>query len=111
MKSESKTIRTGGTVEGEVFRITSFGAFLKLQDGQSALIHISQIADGFVKDISQYLKLGDIIKARVLRINAGKIDLTLKKPKVQQVRSYPDGKEFRSSVFEDKLESYLIQKG
>jgi S1 RNA binding domain protein len=102
-------MRIGEIVAGEVFKITSFGAFVKLQDGQSALIHISQVADGFVKDISQHLKLGDKVNARILKIDAGKVDLTLKQFK-QPSHSYPTGKEFRSSVFEDSLQSYLTNK-
>ncbi|MFH1868895.1 MAG: S1 RNA-binding domain-containing protein [Candidatus Omnitrophota bacterium] len=98
-------LRVGDTVEAEVFKITSFGAFVKLSDGKRALIHISQVADNFVKNINDYLKLGDVVKARILNIEADKIDLTLKKPKDETV-SYPKGKEFKST-FEDKLEGFL----
>jgi predicted RNA-binding protein with RPS1 domain len=103
-------MRIGDIVEGAVFKITSFGAFVKLFDGQNALIHISQVSDGFAKNINDYLKLGDKVSARILKIDAGKINLTLKKPKQQETYFYPNGKEFKSSVLEDSLHGYLTQK-
>ena len=102
-------MKTGDIVEAEIFKITSFGAFTKLEDGRKALIHISQIANGFVENISDHLKLGDRVTARVLKIEAGKIDLTLKPPKQQQVRSYPDNKEFRVNIFVDKLQDFALK--
>ncbi|MFC1806906.1 S1 RNA-binding domain-containing protein, partial [Candidatus Omnitrophota bacterium] len=62
-------LKVGELVEAEVFKVTSFGAFVKLTNGQRALIHISQVADSFVKNISDHLKLGDKMKARVLNID------------------------------------------
>jgi len=102
-------MKTGDIVEAEIFKITSFGAFTKLEDGRKALIHISQIANGFVENISDHLKLGDRVTARVLKAEAGKIDLTLKSPKQQQVRSYPDNKEFRVNIFADKLQDFALK--
>ena len=105
-----QAIKAGDIVEAEIFKITSFGAFVKLQDGSRALIHISQIADGFVENISDHLKLGDKVNAMVLKMEAGKIDLTLKAPKQQQQpRSYPDNKEFRINVFADKLQDFALK--
>jgi S1 RNA binding domain protein len=103
-------IKIGDIVEVEVFKLTSFGAFVKLQDGQKALIHISQIADGFVENISDHLKLGDRVSARVVKIESGRIDLTLKRPKKEQlVHSYPDNKEFKISAFADKLQDFALK--
>ncbi len=99
-------IAIGDMVDGEVFKVTNFGAFVKLEDGQRGLIHISQIADNFVKDINSHLKLGDRVKARVLNIIDNKIDLTLKKPK-EEASSRVKNRGFRSSVFEDKLKLFL----
>ena len=96
----------GDAVEAEVFKITNFGAFVKMDNGHRGFIHISQIAENYVKNISDHLKLGDRVKARVINIDGGKIDLTLKKPK-DEVASYPKGKEFKASAFEDKLKTFL----
>jgi predicted RNA-binding protein with RPS1 domain len=103
-------IKTGDIVEAEIFKITSFGAFAKLENGQKALIHISQIRNGFVENISDYLKLGDRVTARVLKIEAGRIDLTLKTSKQQQQAcSYPDNKEFKINSFADKLQDFALK--
>jgi len=99
-------IAIGDIVDAEVFKVTSFGAFVRLEDGQKGLIHISQIADSFVKDINSHLKLGDKVKARVLNMVDHKIDLTLKKPK-EEAPVVAKNKGFRSSVFEDKLNLFL----
>ena len=96
----------GDIVDAEVFKVTSFGAFVKLEDGQKGLIHISQIAESFVKDINSHLKLGDKLKARVLNIVDNKIDLTLKQPKVEVTFSVKN-KGFKSSAFEDRLNLFL----
>ena len=107
--SENNNINVGDTVEVEVFKVTSFGAFVKLPAGQRGLIHISQVADNFVKNISDHLKLGDKIQARITNIDGNKIDLTLKKPKQEKKDNtpYPKAKEFRVNTFEDKLQSFL----
>ena len=102
-------ITIGELVKAEVFKITSFGAFVKFGENQKGFIHISQLSESFVKDINRYLKLGDTVKARVLNINGNKIDLTLKKPKEDTV-SYGNAREFKSSLFEDKLNRFLEQK-
>jgi S1 RNA binding domain protein len=104
--NKEQMIKRGDTVEAEIFKITNFGAFARLKTGQKALIHISQIADDYVDNISDYLKLGDKVSARVLKAETGKIDLTLKQARKQE-SPYSDKKEFRSSVFEDSLQNYL----
>ena len=103
-------LKSGDIAEAEIFKITNFGAFVKFADGQKGLIHISQVADNFVKNISDFLKLGDKVKVRVLSVEGDKIDLTLKKPKEDKA-SYPKGKEFKTSAFEDKLTGFLKKKG
>jgi len=109
--SENNNLNIGDMVEAEVFKVTSFGAFVKLPTGQRGLIHISQVADNFVKNISDHLKLGDKMQARIINIDGNKIDLTLKKPKQEKKESlpYPKAKEFRVNTFEDKLQSFLAK--
>ena len=99
-------VKVGDTVEVEVFKITNFGAFVKLPANQRGLIHISQVSDNYVKDINEHMRIGDRVKARVLQIEDGKIDLTLKREK-PPMNSFPRGKEFRSSDIEDKIKRFL----
>lgn len=100
----------GEILEAEVFKISDFGAFVRLSGNRRGLIHISQIADDYVKNISEHLKVGDRVKARVVQITPdGKIDLTLKALK-EQVNSYPRDKEFRTNVFAEKINSFLQRR-
>ncbi|MBN2097339.1 MAG: S1 RNA-binding domain-containing protein [Candidatus Omnitrophica bacterium] len=101
--------KIGDVVEAEITKITDFGAFVKINGQDSGLIHISQISNDFVKDITQYLKVGDRVKARVFKLGPGKkIDLTLKKAtseRPQQKNNFG----FKSSDFEEKLKKFLQQ--
>ncbi len=69
----------GDIVEGKVTKLTKFGAFVDLGEGKSGLVHISEVADTFVKDINSYLQEGDEVKVKVLKIDEkGKIALSIK---------------------------------
>lgn len=59
----------GQIIEAEVTGIQAYGAFVQVDTKTSGLIHISEISDGFVKDIHNFVKVGDIIKLKVLEIN------------------------------------------
>ena len=52
-------VEVGAVVEGTVTGITKFGAFVSLPDGRSGLVHISEIANTYVNDVNEFLKLGD----------------------------------------------------
>lgn len=73
-------ISVGEIVEGTVSKITQYGAFIDLPDGKKGLVHISEIADAYVKNINDYLKERQMIKVKVLNItgNGRKIDLSIK---------------------------------
>ena len=60
--------------------VKKFGAFVSLPDGKSGLVHISEIANTYVSDVNEFLKLGDKVKVRVLAVTPdGKINLSIKK--------------------------------
>ena len=72
-------LEVGTILEGKVTGITKFGAFVQLPGGASGLVHISEIANAFVSDVNDYLKMGDAVKVKVISINeAGKINLSIK---------------------------------
>ncbi|MGQ9747538.1 MAG: S1 RNA-binding domain-containing protein, partial [Candidatus Caldatribacteriaceae bacterium] len=52
-------VEVDSIVEGKVVGITKFGAFVELDDGSKGLVHISEIANHFVKDVGDYLKVND----------------------------------------------------
>ncbi|KRK47035.1 S1 domain-containing RNA-binding protein [Secundilactobacillus kimchicus] len=72
-------IEVGTKVPGKVSGITNFGAFIDLGDHKTGLVHISQVSDGFVKDIHDVLSLGDEVTVKVLSIgDDGKIALSIR---------------------------------
>ncbi|NLY11124.1 MAG: RNA-binding protein S1 [Firmicutes bacterium] len=72
------SIDVGSVVEGKVTGITNFGAFVELANGQTGLVHISEVADAYVKDINDYLKQDDTVKVKVINVSDGKIGLSIK---------------------------------
>jgi S1 RNA binding domain protein len=74
------SVEVGNIVEGKVAGITNFGAFIQLPDGKTGLVHISEVAEEYVKDIKAHLAENQTVKVRVLSIdNNGKISLSIKK--------------------------------
>lgn len=74
------TLKEGDTIEGEVVRVESFGAFIEFGAERPGMVHVSEMKDGYVKSPDEVVKVGDRIQARILKINRKKrqIDLTLK---------------------------------
>lgn len=73
-------IEIGSILEGKVTGIINFGAFVALPGGKSGLVHISEIANTFVKDVHEHLQVGQTVKVKVLDVNEqGKINLSLKR--------------------------------
>lgn len=73
-------LAVGTVVEGKVTGITKFGAFVAVEGGKSGLVHISEIANTFVSDVSAHLQVGQTVKVRVLNISEdGKINLSIKR--------------------------------
>ncbi|NEP75013.1 MAG: RNA-binding transcriptional accessory protein [Okeania sp. SIO2G4] len=66
---EIKDLEVGMELEGIVTNVANFGAFVDVGVHQDGLVHISQLADYFVKDPKQVVKVGQVVKVRVLEIN------------------------------------------
>jgi S1 RNA binding domain protein len=67
-------LEVGQIVEGKVTGITNFGAFIELPNGQTGLVHISEVADEYVKDVNQFLKQNDLVKVKVLNLDKGRME-------------------------------------
>ena len=85
------TIEVGSVLEGTVTGITKFGAFVELPDKKVGLVHISEVANEYVKDVHDFLKVQDKVNVKVLSVDdKGKIGLSIK-----QTQPAPEKKEFR----------------
>ncbi len=119
------SLEVGAIVEGEVSGITNFGAFVQLPEGKIGLIHISEVANVYVKDVHDFLKEHDKVKVKVLSIDErGKIGLSIKQltpppaPQPKPQRPQVENRERRGPrpqvakvapvlSFEDKLSKFL----
>lgn len=73
-------VQEGDIVKGVVSDITHFGAFVKLETGDKGLIHISEIADTYVRNVSDYLMVNDEVTVKVIAVkDRGKIDLSIRR--------------------------------
>lgn len=77
MGKETK-IEVGTVLEGKVSGVTKFGAFVDLPDGITGMVHISEVAPTFVNNINDFVKVGDVVKVKVLPTETGKIALSIK---------------------------------
>ena len=73
-------LEVGAVLEGKITGITKFGAFVELPENKTGMVHISEVAPVFVKEIRDHVKEGQIVKVKVLSIaEDGKISLSIKK--------------------------------
>ena len=72
-------IEVGAIYDGEVVRIVDFGAFVNVLPGKDGLVHISQISDERVNNVSEHLQLGQKVKVKVLEVDKqGRVRLSIK---------------------------------
>jgi len=70
----------GKIYEGKITGITNFGAFVELDRKTTGLVHISEVALTYVKDINEHISVGQAVKVKVLTIDEkGKMSLSIKK--------------------------------
>ena len=109
------TLMAGNIVEGTVINITNFGAFIEVE-GKTGLVHISEVADSYVKDIREHLSEQDKVRVKVISIDDnGKISLSIKQANVQKKSvkpaeidwSTPDKKKNAAGNFEDIMSKFL----
>ena len=71
-------VKIGSVLEGVVESLKPYGAFVDLGDGLNGLVHISQICQKRIRKPSEVLSVGDVVKAKVLNTNDGKISLSIR---------------------------------
>jgi len=76
----SKDLQAGMQLNGRVTNVTNFGAFVDIGVQQDGLVHVSELADHFVKDPTTVVKVGEVVTVRVLGVEAetGRISLSMK---------------------------------
>ena len=118
--------KVGDVVTGKVTGIQPYGAFVALDDETQGLVHISEITYGYVKDVHEFIKVGDEIMVKILDVDEEqkKISLSirvLQESPVSKKREVPPRKTLQERVNEDdadgfkilqeKLKSWIKQQG
>ena len=89
---ELKDLAPGMVLEGVVTNVANFGAFVDIGVHQDGLVHVSQMADKFVKDPKEIVKVGQIVSVKVLEVNEKlkRISLSMKKA-AERPKKLPPG--------------------
>ncbi|MCI8497618.1 MAG: S1 RNA-binding domain-containing protein [Clostridiales bacterium] len=99
-------LEVGAILEGKVTGITKFGAFVELPGGKTGMVHISEVAPTYVKEIRDHVSENQVVKVKILSISEeGKISLSMKKalpppPPAQGRRGRPARSPGRPGGFE-----------
>lgn len=99
-------VEVGSVLQGVVTGITNFGAFVQLPGGETGLVHISEIAEVYVRDINDFLKPNDRVNVKVISVDPrGKVGLSIKQA-IPKTTANTRRKRFEPS-FEEKLNRFL----
>jgi polyribonucleotide nucleotidyltransferase len=78
-KPSVREIKVGTVYTGKVVSTKDFGAFIELAPGTDGMCHISELAEGYVKNVEDIVKIGDTIKVKVIQVDeTGRIKLSRK---------------------------------
>lgn len=107
-------LKLGSILDGTVVNITKFGAFVEVE-GKTGLVHISEVADTYVKDISVHLKEQDKVKVKVISVDdSGRLSLSIKQAMIKKKSSKPIEIDWNkekakpsSNNFEDAITKFL----
>lgn len=108
-------LEVGKIVEGKVTGITNFGAFVQMEGGKTGLVHISEVALTFVKDIKDHLKENDVVKVKILSVDDnGKVSLSIKKALEEEQKKQAKvpaqvsfGSASEDMSFEEKMKQFM----
>ncbi len=78
VKNMTKDFQVGEFVEGTIIKVLDFGAIVDLGGGKDGMIHVSELKEGFVKRVEDVVKVGDFVRAKIIRVEDGKVGLSLK---------------------------------
>lgn len=78
MEEKIASVKVGSVVKGKVESLQTYGAFVRLVDGLSGLVHVSQISRKRVKSPKDVLSVGDEVTVKIIGLKDGKISLSMK---------------------------------
>ena len=112
-------LTVGAVLEGKVKSITNFGAFISLPENKTGLVHISEVANTYVSDVRAHLTEGQDVKVVVLGVEAGKVNLSIKRleqkgearaPRpARAMPTPPAAPKTADQLFEEKLKQFMSE--
>ena len=109
-------MKIGDIVKGKVTGIKPYGAFVKFEDESTGLIHISEISNGFVKDINNFVKLNEMLEVKVIDVdeenNQYRLSLKAlndKKRNKRRVRYQPLQMKIGFKTIEEKMDEWITE--
>jgi len=88
VKEFTQEIKVGEVYKAKVVRVTNYGAFCEILPGKIGLCHISELSDGFIRNINEFVKVGDEILVKVIGIDElGRITLSKKRANVNKEKN------------------------
>jgi S1 RNA binding domain protein len=98
----------GAVVSGTVVRLAPYGAFIKLETGETGLVHISEIDRNYVRSVEEHLRIDDVVTVKVVGIkDDGKIDLSIKQAAPDWQPERPRLRKGKDPEFEQKLKRFM----
>ena len=98
------TYKINDIIEGTIITIKPFGAIMIFEDGQKGLLHISQVANTFIRNISRYLKIGKTYQVKIIGIEEdGFLKLSMSQISQEEKDEY-----HRNGVKKEKIDSQYI---
>ncbi|RHW36835.1 general stress protein 13 [Lysinibacillus yapensis] len=121
----TKKYEVGEVVTGKVTGIQPYGAFVALDEHTQGLVHISEITYGYVKDVADFLKVGDEIEVKILDIDDQSEKISLSTRALQEAPPQKKKEQTRKSLqdrvdesdangfksLKDKLQQWIDQSG
>jgi S1 RNA binding domain protein len=100
------SVKVSSIVEGKVTSIKKFGAFVTLNGGEEGFVHISKVSKDYVKNIDDYLKVGQTVKAKVMGTSKdGKLELSIRAVDTDQKDDSPKDQDFEKKLAKFMKES------
>ncbi|NIO43979.1 MAG: S1 RNA-binding domain-containing protein [Candidatus Aenigmarchaeota archaeon] len=112
MKNEEKWPKRGELIIGTVVRVNPFSVFIALEeyDKKEGMVHISEVAGKWVRDIRKFVKLGDTVVAKVMRVDPEKRHITLSLKRVRKYDAEEKKREYKKKLKAKKMLEVLAKK-
>jgi S1 RNA binding domain protein len=98
----------GAIVPGTIVRLAPYGAFVRLESGETGLVHISEIDRNYVRSVEEHLHLDDVVSVKVVGMkDDGKIDLSIRQADPSWQPEAPRRRAAKDPEFEQKLKRFM----